>query len=69
MLLDEVTYPIMMHPIIEDRARQRDPLINGLFVPRKEFVTPAPFPRPAVLTSVAQQRRALRPSRRFPDRP
>jgi cold shock CspA family protein len=36
-LLDEVTYPIMMHPIVEDRARLRDPLVNGLFVPRKEF--------------------------------
>ncbi|HWG43244.1 MAG TPA: NYN domain-containing protein [Gemmataceae bacterium] len=37
VLLDEVTYPIMMHPIIDDRARLKDPLVNGLFVPRKEF--------------------------------
>jgi cold shock CspA family protein len=37
VLLDEVTYPIMMHRIIEDRARFKDPLVNGLFVPRKEF--------------------------------
>src|SRR6185312_11429110 len=36
VLLDEVTYPIMMHPIIDDRARFKDPLVNGLFVPRKE---------------------------------
>ena len=49
VLLDEVTYPIMMHPIIEDRARLRDPLINGLFVPRKEFVSNATIPRPAVV--------------------
>ncbi len=53
VLLDEVTYPIMMHPIIEDRARQRDPLINGLFVPRKEFGSNPQIPRPAVLTAAA----------------
>jgi len=46
-LLDEVTYPIMMPPIIEDRARQRDPLINGLFVPRKEFGLGPAIVRPA----------------------
>ncbi|MHB1423358.1 MAG: NYN domain-containing protein [Gemmataceae bacterium] len=49
VLLDEVTYPIMMHPIVEDRARLRDPLINGLFVPRKEFVSSPVVPRPAIL--------------------
>jgi cold shock CspA family protein len=49
VLLDEVTYPIMMHPIIEDRARQRDPLINGLFVPRKESGSNPLIPRPAAL--------------------
>lgn len=53
VLLDEVTYPIMMHPIIEDRARQRDPLINGLFVPRKESGSSPLIPRPAVLQSPA----------------
>jgi cold shock CspA family protein len=49
VLLDEVTYPIMMHPIIEDRARLRDPLINGLFVPRKEFGSSPMIARPAVV--------------------
>jgi cold shock CspA family protein len=49
VLLDEVTYPIMMHPIIEDRARLRDPLVNGLFVPRKEYGSTAMIPRPAVV--------------------
>jgi cold shock CspA family protein len=47
VLLDEVTYPIMMHPIVEDRARLRDPLVNGLFVPRKEFAFPPNAARPA----------------------
>jgi cold shock CspA family protein len=51
VLLDEVTYPVMMHPIVEDRARQRDPLINGLFVPRKEGSS-GQIPRPASLTPV-----------------
>jgi cold shock CspA family protein len=35
VLLD-VTYPIMMHRVIDDRSRRNDPLINGLFVPQKE---------------------------------
>ncbi|MCI0461083.1 MAG: NYN domain-containing protein [Gemmataceae bacterium] len=51
VLLDEVTYPIMMHSIIEDRARQKDPLINRLFVPRKEFSLPTAPARPVVATS------------------
>ncbi len=53
VLLDEVTYPIMMHPIIEDRARQRDALINGLFVPRKEAGSNPLIPRPAALLAAA----------------
>jgi cold shock CspA family protein len=35
-LLDEASYPEMMHQVIDDRARRNDPLVNGLFVPRKE---------------------------------
>jgi uncharacterized LabA/DUF88 family protein len=31
-LIDECSYPIMMHEEIKTRARQRDPLIDGLFV-------------------------------------
>lgn len=50
VLLDEVTYPIMMHNIIEDRARRSDTLINGLFVPRKDFGSNAMIARPAALT-------------------
>lgn len=47
VLLEEVTYPIMMHQVIDDRSRRQDPLIGNLFVPHKEFrsavaaVTPA----------------------------
>jgi cold shock CspA family protein len=51
VLLDEVTYPIMMHPVIEDRARLRDPLVSGLFVPRKEFGSSPMIPRPALLAA------------------
>jgi cold shock CspA family protein len=51
-LLDEVTYPIMMHPIIDDRARLKDNLVNGLFVPRKEFNFGPTIARPATATTV-----------------
>jgi cold shock CspA family protein len=51
VLLDEVTYPIMMHRIIEDRARFKDPLVNGLFVPRKEFNFGPSVARPAASAS------------------
>lgn len=33
-LLEEVTYPISMHEIIDNRVKKSDPLINGLFVPK-----------------------------------
>lgn len=32
-LLEEVTYPIAMHELIDNRLRKSDPLINNLFVP------------------------------------
>lgn len=31
-LLEEVTYPVMMHEIIDNRVRKSEPLINNLFV-------------------------------------
>jgi cold shock CspA family protein len=37
VLLDEVSYPIMMHQVIQDRSRRNDPLVNGLFIPQKEL--------------------------------
>jgi cold shock CspA family protein len=41
-LLGEVTYPVLMSNIIEDRTRRNDPLINALFVPRKDFSSGSP---------------------------
>ena len=35
-LLQEATFPILMSDEIEDRTRKADPLINNLFLPRKE---------------------------------
>lgn len=32
MLLEEVTYPILMNTIIDDPERKNDPFVNGLFV-------------------------------------
>jgi cold shock CspA family protein len=37
VLLDEVSYPIMMHQVIGDRSRRNDPLVNGLFIPQREL--------------------------------
>lgn len=36
VLLDEVTYPVMMHQVIDDRSRRSDPQVNALFVSQKE---------------------------------
>jgi uncharacterized LabA/DUF88 family protein/cold shock CspA family protein len=33
-LLEEVTYPVAMHEIIDNRVRKNEPLINNLFVPQ-----------------------------------
>lgn len=41
-LLEEVTYPIAMHEIIDNRVRKNEPLINGLFVPKNEGFSPRP---------------------------
>lgn len=43
-LLEEVTYPVAMHEIIENRVRKNEPIINNLFVPQKtteKIATPA----------------------------
>jgi cold shock CspA family protein len=43
-LIDEVTYPVLMHQVIDDRANHRDALISGLFLkaePRVERAAPA----------------------------
>jgi len=37
VLLDEVTYPVMMPQVIDDRSRRNDSLVNNLFVPHKEL--------------------------------
>lgn len=33
-LLEEVTYPVAMHEIIDNRVKKNEPLINNLFVPQ-----------------------------------
>jgi hypothetical protein len=45
-LINECSYPIMMHEEIDNRARMRDPLIDGLFVTDNVST-----PRPAATTS------------------
>ena len=36
-LLDEATYPTMMHTIIDDKAKSRETHISNLFVPQKDL--------------------------------
>ncbi len=36
VLLNEVTYPVAMHTLIDDRSLRRDPVVDGLFVPLPE---------------------------------
>lgn len=35
-LMDQVTYPVLMSDVIDDRTRRKDPLIDGLFLPRRD---------------------------------
>lgn len=35
-LLEEVTYPVAMHEIIDNRVKKNEPLINNLFVPQSK---------------------------------
>jgi cold shock CspA family protein len=60
VLLDEVTYPVMMHQIIDDRSRRNDRLINSIFVPHKELketvpAAPAIAPPPVLGSADATQ--------------
>lgn len=37
-LLEEVSYPIAMHQVIEDRVRRKEPIVKNLFVPKSNPV-------------------------------
>jgi uncharacterized LabA/DUF88 family protein/cold shock CspA family protein len=38
-LLEEATYPVAMHELIDNRVSKNEPIINGLFVPKKSAKT------------------------------
>lgn len=42
-LLDEVTYPVLMNGLIDNKTRRHDSVVNNLFLPRKEEQRPSPF--------------------------
>ncbi|MDW8205095.1 MAG: NYN domain-containing protein [Cytophagales bacterium] len=50
-LLEEVTYPVAMHEIIDNRVRRNDPLINNLFV-NTELKKPTFSKQPSSLANV-----------------
>lgn len=47
-LLEEVTYPVLMHQVIDDRTLRNDRLVNGMFLPSAE-----PRPRESTLLTAA----------------
>jgi uncharacterized LabA/DUF88 family protein/cold shock CspA family protein len=51
-LLEEVTYPVAMHEIIDNRVKKNEPLINNLFVPQtKKRVFEKPVEKATVTTN------------------
>ena len=51
-LLEEVTYPVAMHEIIDNRVKKNEPLINNLFVPHsKQRVFEKPKEKATVTTN------------------
>lgn len=53
-LLEEVTYPIAMHELIDNRIRKNDPIVNNLFV-QYEHKKPLPKMMPQMMTQMMQQ--------------
>lgn len=43
-LIEEVTYPVMMHEEIDHRAKKNDPLVSGLFLAARPSESVAPGP-------------------------
>lgn len=43
-LMDEVTYPILMHNIIDDKTKRNDPVVNNMFISQQQnkVFTPPP---------------------------
>jgi hypothetical protein len=41
-LINEVTYPVMMHDIIDDRSRSNDRIVNNQFVAPSQASAPCP---------------------------
>ncbi|MDR0780420.1 MAG: NYN domain-containing protein [Pseudomonadales bacterium] len=58
-LIEEVTYPVLMHQVIDDRSLRNDPIINGLFVRKPEFtVRTAPPPAPTATQQASNTQQA-----------
>jgi len=53
-LLEEVTYPIAMHELIDNRIRKNDPIVNNLFV-QYEHKKPLQKMMPQMMTQMIQQ--------------
>jgi cold shock CspA family protein len=51
ILLDEVTYPVMMHQVIDDRSRRDEPFVKNLFLPKPQASAQLPQPVPLLSTA------------------
>jgi cold shock CspA family protein len=58
-LLDAVSYPVLMHTIIDDKTRRNDPLVNNMFMPRREAEGMVPTPG---MTTTGEFRRPMPPA-------
>jgi len=61
-LLNEVTYPVLMHEIIDNKTRQNDSLINNLFVEAKPQQEPETAARPIEHTAAVESPQATSPA-------
>jgi hypothetical protein len=62
VLLDEVTYPILMHNLIDDRSRRKDPVTDALFCQPPEDERPPAATSPAATSPAATSPAATTPA-------
>lgn len=58
-LLEEATYPVLMHQVIDDRSLRNDRVVNGMFLP------PAPERPREMLPAEVRPQAAANPGERF----
>jgi len=49
--MDEVTYPILMHNIIDDKTKRNDPVVNNIFITPQQSKVFTPPPSKGITAS------------------